>query len=1010
MIRIMKDKFVIILVLATLFVGFIMTLSAEPNHGEPVVKQGVLDLRDWDSREQPLFALDGEWEFYPEQLLKPGDITGDSGTSRFIQVPGKWDNWSDGNGVSMKAKGYGTYRLVVKNAPQGELLAVIKNYVRFADKLYINGTWVGNSGEPAATREEYTPRNVPYTAYFKNTSNEIEILLQAANYDYKEGGVANSLHFGLAKDAQVRKGMLTGLDMSGVIIWLFISVLMLGMYFWFHRNQLLLLFGIYFATFAVSVLSNGERILLQLLPGLPFELAFKIKFMSVFAAPALFFLISWKLIDKSRTRTLILAETFLLLLYVAVIAVLPFRLYSQAQDIMYIGMTLTQGALVGYLAIIYMKGHYGRLNKRQFQLYFASAWALLMLALNIILSYENLTSIFLNNAIGFLFLISVLALLIHQYVQAYHDMDTLTKRLQLADRMKDEFLYITSHELNTPLNGIMNVSRALLDESSRRVHGPQETEKLLMIRNTAFRMSSMVNDIIDATHIRHGNLELRLATVDLVSCISVVMEVSRFLAKSKNIQIVPGISPEARYVCADEGRLTQVLYNVIHHKLTDVHEGNIHIYTAIEKGQAIIRIVSDGDPSDRDHSPNPQEHKNGFGAGLTVASELVELMAGRITGGPEVSIQMPLAEQPVANVETAATVEGLLKRDKLHAMDTDPFIMEGAPRILIASANPIDVEHLFSMLTTEGYNTCCIGNAQKAYEQISGIDRPDLVLVDVMLPEVNGFELCRWIRQDFTQTEMPILLISSRSTSADIEAGISAGASDFITRPLDPGEVRVRINTLLAMKRLVREAAVNEMAFLRSQIKPHFIYNALGTIMSFCYTDGVRAGELLGIFSRYLRSIFHLDNTEDTVKLSKELELIEAYVDIEKARFGERVNVEFDIDRELYHCNVMPLSIEPLVENAILHGITKRLSGGTVRLSIHRDGAFIRVVVEDDGVGMTPEQIKGMLDTSKRKEGVGFRNTMRRIAHLTGRAPVIQSELDQGTSVTIWLPLSFSEV
>ncbi|WP_422659374.1 ATP-binding protein [Paenibacillus sp. EC2-1] len=1009
MIRIMKDKFVIILVLATLFVGFIMTLSAEPNYGEPVVKQGVLDLRDWDSREQPLFSLDGEWEFYPGQLLKPGDITGNSGTSRFIQVPGKWDNWSDGNGISMQAKGYGTYRLVVKNAPQGELLAVIKNYVRFADKLYINGTWVGSSGEPAATREEYTPRNVPYTAYFKNMSNEIEILLQSANYDYKEGGVANSLYFGLAKDIQVRKGMLTGLDISGVIIWLFISVLMLGMYFWFHRNQLLLLFGIYFAMFAVSVLSNGERILLQLLPGLPFELAFKIKLMSVFAAPALFFLISWKLLDKSRIRTLILAETSLLFLYVAVIAVLPFRMYSQAQDIMYMGMTLTLGALVCYLAMIYMKGHYGRLNKRQFQLYFASAWALLMLALNIILSYENLTSIFLNNAIGFLFLISVLALLIHQYVQAYHDMDTLTKRLQLADRMKDEFLYITSHELNTPLNGIMNVSRALLDESSRRVQGPQETEQLLMIRNTAFRMSSMVNDIIDATHIRHGQLDLRLAPVDLVSCISVVMEVSRFLAKSKNIQMVPAVSPEARYVYADEGRLTQVLYNVIHHKLTDVHEGDIHISTVIENGQAIIRIESDGDSSDRGHSSDAQAQENGFAAGLTVARELVELMGGRITGGHEVSIQLPLAEQSVASGETAATAEGLLKRDTLLTTDSEQF-MEGTARILIASANPIDVEHLFSMLTTEGYNTYCIGSAQKAYEQISGTDRPDLVLVDVMLPEVNGFELCRWIRQDFTQTEMPILLISSRSTSADIEAGISAGASDFITRPLDPGEVRVRINTLLAMKRLVREAAVNEMAFLRSQIKPHFIYNALGTIMSFCYTDGVRAGELLGIFSRYLRSIFHLDNTEDTVKLSKELELIEAYVDIEKARFGERVNVEFDIDRELYHCNVMPLTIEPLVENAILHGITKQLDGGTVRLGIHRDGVFVRVVVEDDGVGMTPEQIKGMLDTSKRKEGVGFRNTMRRIAHMTGRAPVIQSELGQGTRVTIWLPLLFSEV
>jgi signal transduction histidine kinase len=791
------------------------------------------------------------------------------------------------------------------------------------------------------------------------------------------------------------------------MIWLMFAVLALAMYVWFHRNKLLLLFGGYFALYAVSVISNGERLLLQLLPGMPFELAYKIKFMSVYAAPALFFYISRKLIEKSYTRSIMLILTCVLSLYMSVVVFLPFRIYSIAQDFIYAGNTLTYVVLISFLIRAYVKQRFGQLTKRQFQLFFAAVWATIMLSVNVILSNETWTSMFLINAVGSLFLICVVAFFIHQYVHAYVEMDNLTKRLQMADRMKDEFLLITSHELNTPLNGIMNVSRALLEESSVK-RSERENEQLLMIRNTAYRMSSMVNDIIDASHIRGGTLALYFTAVDLTGCVSVVMEVSGFLARGKNIRLVPLMDTDARDVWADEGRLMQVLYNLLHYNLTRMQGGNIRIVTTSRNGRVLICVETGEEKPVQGGEPHRSGINNGFAAGLSVAEELIELMGGVLTHSPSgMCIDLPGVEMTASPLETAASVEDILVSEVMPAEDQDRF-REGRPRILIASADPVDVEHLFGMLTTEGYDTYCIGSGKEAYEDISRMNRPDLVLVDVKLPEENGFELCRQIRRHFTQVEMPVLLISSRSTSADIEAGISAGASDFITRPLDPGEIRIRINTLLTMKRLVREAAANEMAFLRSQIKPHFLYNAFGTIMSLCYTDGARAGQLLGTFSRYLRIIFHLDNTEETVELSKEIELIQAYVDIEKARFGERVQVEFDIDQDLSGCSVMPLTIEPLVENAIRHGISQKLSGGTVKLSIRKDGSFVRVVVEDDGVGMTPEQIRGILDTGQQEQGVGFRNITRRVAHMTGRKPLVESQLGLGTKVTIWLPLSFS--
>jgi len=1009
-----KDKFLLVLMTLTLLVGFAMWQSARPDRDAPSVERGVLDLADWDYGNNGSFALDGEWEFYPNRLLTPGET---AGNPDFIQVPGRWNGWKDGKGRAMAGDGYGTYRLTIRHAPEGQQLAINKNYARFADKLYIDGTLAGQSGEPGESRESYVPRNVPYAAYFQPQGSEIEVLLQVSNFDYKDGGITDSLTFGLGKVVQTNKTLQVGLELMGAILPLIFSMLNLGLYTWFHRNPLLLLFGAFFFIVAVSVLTNGERLFLQFAPGLTFEPAFKIKTASVFLTPALLFYLSWRFLGGSAFGKLFLGASCVLLAYAAGIATLPFRLYSDWQDAMYLGSAAVYLLLIAELLHRYVRRQYGLLDRHQFRLYFAAVWSYLLLYLNTILSSRSGTSMLMNDVIFVFFLVTVILLLIHQYVGAYASMQRLTKQLQMADRMKDEFLLLTSHELNTPLNGIMNLSQALLKEPYRKSAERAAKERLLFIRNTAYRLSNLVNDIIDAARIKDGKLEVEPKRVDLAACVSVLSEAFGYLAKGQNARLTHRIAEDARYAVADEKRLMQVLYNLIQSGLRLIGSGAVSIEIGRKGNDIMIHIaaVADADADDIAEAGSGGEKEeaetdSGFALGLSIASELTELMGGSFDPegpGGRMTVVLPAAPAE-AREEIAATRQ---EDAEFTPFSENPELRparEGASKILIASADPVDVEHLYGMLTSEGYEVVFAGTGKEAYSLVARRDRPDLVVADVMLPGENGYELCRGIRRHYTQAEMPVLLIGTRGTSADIEAGISAGGSDWITRPLDPGEIRVRIHTLLSMKRLVKEAALNEMAFLRSQIKPHFLYNALGTIMSLCYTDGARAGELLSIFSRYLRIIFHLDNTEETVKLSKEMELVQAYADIEKARFGERVRVEFDVDKELLGCQVMPLTIEPLVENAIRHGVSKKITGGTVKLTIQRDGEFVRVVVEDDGAGMTAEQAEAILDTRKQHQGVGFRNITRRVAHLTGRTPVVESERGVGTKVTIWLPLTYS--
>lgn len=153
-----------------------------------------------------------------------------------------------------------------------------------------------------------------------------------------------------------------------------------------------------------------------------------------------------------------------------------------------------------------------------------------------------------------------------------------------------------------------------------------------------------------------------------------------------------------------------------------------------------------------------------------------------------------------------------------------------------------------------------------------------------------------------------------------------------------------------------------------------------------------------------MRILFHLDNTEELIPLSKEMELIRAYVEIEQERFGSRLQVKLDVDSSLYSCKVMPLLIEPLVENAIRHGVSKKIDGGTVRLTIRRYEDSVQVVVEDDGVGMSGKQVAFIMNRSHTEQGIGLQNVQRRLKHMNGQAPVIQSEQGVGTQVTIKFP------
>jgi len=202
-----------------------------------------------------------------------------------------------------------------------------------------------------------------------------------------------------------------------------------------------------------------------------------------------------------------------------------------------------------------------------------------------------------------------------------------------------------------------------------------------------------------------------------------------------------------------------------------------------------------------------------------------------------------------------------------------------------------------------------------------------------------------------------------------------------------------------AQERERREKDISELAFLRAQINPHFLHNTLNTIIGMLHEDVDRARGLLIRFSAYLRNSFQFRSEDQFVPLDAEIELTQGWLAIEEARFEHRVRVCFNIQVDR-HVRVPAALLQPIVENALHHGILGYRDTGVIDICIEESDRGIEVSVTDDGVGFDFEQVR---DRPGRR-GIGLDNVNRRLIRLYGTGLVIDSAPGKGTRVAWHIP------
>lgn len=204
-------------------------------------------------------------------------------------------------------------------------------------------------------------------------------------------------------------------------------------------------------------------------------------------------------------------------------------------------------------------------------------------------------------------------------------------------------------------------------------------------------------------------------------------------------------------------------------------------------------------------------------------------------------------------------------------------------------------------------------------------------------------------------------------------------------------------------RQLESEAKDAEIAILRSQINPHFLSNALNSIAALCRSEPRGAERLTLDLSQYLRGSFDFKRLDSLTTFGNELDMVQAYLNIEQIRYRSRLRVEYRIDADP-GLLVPPLILQPLVENAVRHGLMSSLKGGTVTITVQQGADAVRFEVEDDGCGMSKSRQSEILGPPGENRGIGLWNVGRRLQLLYGQRIWIKSEEGRGTRIGFDIP------
>ncbi len=974
---------------------------------------GQLDVTEVSTKKD-LYPLAGEWMYYPDVLLTNEELQQnkfkDKAAAKVFP-----DDWLDI--ASSPNYQYGTFHmhLTIDDELLDESLSFHVPNTKLSSRIFVQGKEIGASGNPAANKNDFIASMSPYVATFYAQDKELDVILHVSNNGVDTKVPPINILFGTTNEINENVMMATMIKVIAFVVLAALFLISFYVYLKMKEEKSILYFSLIMLGTAFTVLLDYDRVLLL---DLPVSYAFKMKLLAmIFCLNGLFMLQFFKhyLPEQSKFKL------FKFLPYPTYLYML-FLIFVPIQIVLAYRFIFILVLLIPFLFFIATLFKVVRNDVTDIVLILMAALAMLNNVIWSVIKHNIDFVIFEYYPVDLIIaLILFVVYWLKRYFRNNEEIKALSLQLIEKDKSKDEFLASTSHELRNPLHSIINIAQFVHDNPDNKIV-KEDKENLNLLLSVGKQMSILINDLLDLTLMDENKLRLEKKPVNVHSITTVVISLMTYMIKAKNIVIHNNIPKDFPAVYADENRLIQMMTNILHNAIKYTEKGEIVVTGLVSTNNMVsIEIIDTGkgmSEEDLKEIFKPYvkgDDHDGIGLGLKVTKELVELHDGEIyastneQNGTTITFTLPIANEndaidavKLAKAETAATTNlSDMAETKLHTNKENVNLAESTwPKLLLIDDDQVNNKIITNVLSTENYHIYSVNSGEEALEKINST-KFDLVICDIMMPGMSGYELTRQIREQFNLSELPILLLTARGRTEDLHFGFQVGANDYLIKPVDPIELKARVRLLADLQLTINNQLKMEAAWLRAQINPHFLYNTINSILMMMHSNPERMQYLLKNFVYFLRTSFDFQNTDHLVLLNEELQLIESYLAIEKERFGDRIQVKWLIDDSL-DILIPPLSLQTLVENALKHGILNRIDGGTITIKSIEEEEYVDIIIEDDGAGI-PKHIIEMMDQQQfdREKGIGLVNTDKRLRRFLGTKLTIKSEMNQGTIITI---------
>jgi two-component system, sensor histidine kinase ChiS len=812
----------------------------------PLALKGCLDLRSLNLATN-IVSLDGQWAFYwqtpsssphiPNAPLPPDTCF--LKDTAFIEVPGFWHK---AEAVNYPVHGFATYRLILLLPEDASGLALKLGTISSAYTLTINGQTVGNSGRIGEDRKSTLPWHKVDMVDPDRFGSRLDIRITAANFHNWSGGILDHLLLGprAALERGVKKQFVLNLILFGSL--LIMGIYHLALFVLRPKDASTLYFGIFCLCVALwhATVDPHGRFMELLFPGITWEWITRTEVLSFYLSIPAFALFLRSIFPVESSALITRIYQWAGLIFSLVVAVTPPHIFTRTL-LPYEILTATTFVYVIRVLILAVK--HGRQGAIYMLVGFPIFW---LTGINDMLYAHRLieTGVLIPYGL-FIFIISHSFVISLRFSRAFSaverlsvDLNRKNEALYKANRIKDEFLANTSHELRTPLNGIIGIAESLEEGAAGDLNRPAR-KNLSMIVSSARRLTALINDILDFSKLRHRDIQIRKQAVDIKGLARTVLSVCEPMTRGRPLVLENRIPDHLPAVMGDEDRLQQILFNLVGNAIKFTPKGKVRILAA-EKGDFIPISVQDtgiGIPEDKleaiFHSfeqadASASRRFGGTGLGLAVTRKLVELHGGTVTvaskegKGSIFVFTIPKAMEAGSTIsgrrETASTGDRTALPEPFPGiMVPEPFPETASgPMVLAVDDEPVNLQVIKNHLGLAGIPVRTATGGGEALEWIDTRGLPHLVLLDIMMPGMTGYEVCQRLRKRHSPSELPIIMVTARNRVSDLVQGFDAGANDYLTKPFTKDELLARIRTQLKLKEAY--ATLKENVRLRREL------------------------------------------------------------------------------------------------------------------------------------------------------------------------------------------------